>query len=675
MSQIRTGHTVVLGGIGGDSHSVGLTILRQTLLLNGYQVTYLGTQTPLEEFFRSASLSNVMMLSSMDGHARHYLRDFPELRKQYQTSGVLWYLGGNLHIDSSPCQEKYFLEMGFDRVFTKFVDIKEVLGVLQRDLHEITPAVAFPALSAGLLPQPIRIAGKVADERLGLGEMEKMRHESLESWRTGYQARDLVDNAAFLCRQASFPATQRRVGLDYLPILVQPRSGVPLVDEQIRFFNAFKRAGARVLSYQVDSLTRNNNYRGAEEAIRESKRSGIATINGFPVINHGVPGLRRIISEVGVPLQTRHSTRDPRLLAEISYAGGVTSFEGGAICYNIPYYKDYPLDESIKVWQYVDRLTGLYYERFGIHLDREFFGTLTATLIPPCIAIAVNILEVLLAVRQGVKNFSLGYAEQGNRVQDIAAIRMLAQIANDVLHNLGYKDIRIRTVFHQYMAAFPPDYRRAEDLIYHSAITAKLSGATRIIIKTPVEAIRLPSIEDNIYSISLVQRAILDDRMWDVDEVQVAEECEVIRREVNAILESIVMCGSGNIADGIVAGFRKGYLDIPFSPSIHNRGEVMTVRDTQGAVRFLSTGNLQFDRELQEFHQCKVADRRRAKGITSPSQDYLLVEHDVLQIAREDYTRWPLHPHTPRNERREVVASGGETRLPGILPEMIVMAG
>ncbi|HEX7733725.1 MAG TPA: hypothetical protein VF458_02640 [Ktedonobacteraceae bacterium] len=72
------------------------------------------------------------------------------------------------------------------------------------------------------------------------------------------------------------------------------------------------------------------------------------------------------------------------------------------------------LEESIKTWQYMDRLTGLYYERFGIVLDREFFGVLTGTLIPPCLAIMVNIIEALFAVAQGVKSISLGYAEQGN---------------------------------------------------------------------------------------------------------------------------------------------------------------------------------------------------------------------------------------------------------------------
>src|SRR6185369_9367484 len=471
---------------------------------------------------------------------------------------------------------------------------------------------------------------------------ESSRREVLEQWSTGSGARGLAGNAQFLLRQPSFSRIQAQTRMGQSKMLVQPRSGVALIGEQLRLFKNFKRAGVKVLSYQVDSLTRNNNYVGAGEAIRESRVSGTSTINGFPVINHGVNGLRKIAEQIHVPLQTRHSTRDPRLLAEISYAGGVTSFEGGAICYNIPYYKDYPLAESIKNWQYVDYLTGLYHKLFGIVLDREFFGTLTATLIPPSLAIVTDILETLLAVRQGVKCVSLGYAEQGHRPQDIAAIRMLGKLTNEILDHMGYKDVQVNTVFHQYMAAFPPSPQRADELIRCSAMTAACSGATRLIGKTPVEAFRIPTLADNLSGIELIQRGLAGATDCAVDEVRVAEECAHIRREVEAIFDSIVWCGNGDIAQGVVTGFEKGLLDIPFSPSVHNRGEVVTMRDVDGAVRFLFPGNLKLDRETREFHQDKVSERRRAEGIQSPAQDYLLVERDVMQVARCQYERWPL---------------------------------
>jgi methylaspartate mutase epsilon subunit len=635
-------HTILLGGVGGDSHSVGLNILRQALASNGYTVRYLGTQNVLEDFFRHAALANVVMISSMDGHGSYYLREFRDLMKKYRAHTPLWYLGGNLHIGDALGYEKRFLEMGFHQVFVKFVDVSTVLEVLERDLHGVEPAAECPTLWEQRPPESVLLSGRVSEDPLCLEDFERQRREVLDHWKTGRQAHDLEGNAEFLSRQPSFAKTQARAGSMQPPILVQPRCGVPRLDEQIKLFKAFKRAGARVLSYQVDSLTRNNNYAGAEEAIRWSQLTGASTLNGFPVVNHGAEGLRRVVSEVKVPLQTRHSTRDPRLLAEISYAGGVTSFEGGAVCYNIPYYKDYPLDESVRAWQYVDRLTGLYFERFGVALDREFFGTLTATLIPPCIAIAVNILETILALQQGVKCVTLGYAEQGNRAQDIAAVRTLARMADEVVGNLGHRDVQIKTIFHQYMAAFPERPRRAEELIYDSAITAALSGATRVVIKTAVEAVRIPTAADNLHALGTVLRGVADAARLPVDEEAVARECALIRREVNAILESVIYSGGGSVPEGVVAAFKKGHLDIPFSPSVHNRGEVLTARDCEGAVRFLNPGRLQLDRETLDFHADKMSERRRAEGLLSPKQNYLLVEQDVLRIPRGQYERWPL---------------------------------
>lgn len=636
------GHTVLLGGIGGDSHSVGLIILRQALTAEGYRVLYLGTQNRLEDFARYTGMTNAVMISCMDGHARYYLRKFPEMRQQYPNRRSLWYLGGNLHIGEGQDCEREFIEMGFDRVFVKFIDVESALKLLRRDLSNVEPMTDWPVLWQQSQPTKLYLAGTISDELLDTVAFQRSRREALDHWKTGAAAKNLEANAIFLDQQPSFPKIQANVRRGKLPILIQPRSGVPLIDQQIALFKAFKSLKVPVVSCQVDSMTRNNNYEGAEQAIRESWMSQVSTLNGFPVVNYGVPGLRRIIREVKLPLQTRHSTRDPRLLAEISYAGGITSFEGGPICYNVPYYKDYPLEDSIGNWQYVDRLTGLYYEQYGVVLDREFFGTLTATLIPPSLAIAVDIIEVILAVRQGVKCVSLGYAEQGHRIQDIAAIRTMNQMANDILQNLGYKDVQVHTVFHQYMAAFPSCRERAADLIYNSAITAALSGATRIIVKTPAEASNIPALEDNIDGIRLTMRGVSDSAGIEIDESKIAEECRIIRREVEAILEGVIFCGHGDIAQGVATGFAKGYLDIPFAPSQYNRGEVMTVRDVEGAVRYLSTGNLRFDKELCQFHLEKAQERRRAERLFSDKRDYLLIERDVLQIPRGNYERWPL---------------------------------
>jgi methylaspartate mutase epsilon subunit len=143
-SNKREGHTLLLGGLGGDSHSVGLTILRQSLAANGYQVRYLGTQNTLADFFQMASLTNLVMISSMDGHARYYLREFPALKRKFNTNGTLWYLGGNLAV-SGGC-ERDFLEMGFNRVFMKFIELTTVLNTLEQDLEGVQAVANYPEL-------------------------------------------------------------------------------------------------------------------------------------------------------------------------------------------------------------------------------------------------------------------------------------------------------------------------------------------------------------------------------------------------------------------------------------------------------------------------------------------------------------------------------------------------
>ena len=87
------------------------------------------------------------------------------------------------------------------------------------------------------------------------------------------------------------------------------------------------------------------------------------------------------------------------------------------------------LETSIRDWQYVDRLIGIYEEEASA-LIREPFGPLTGTLVPPFISNTVAVLEGLFALEQGVKSLTLGYGQAGNIMQDIAAIislRILAQ--------------------------------------------------------------------------------------------------------------------------------------------------------------------------------------------------------------------------------------------------------
>ncbi len=649
MPEVSTGparHSVLLGGLGGDSHSVGLNILRHALHARGYQVVFIGTQNTIETFWEIAPYCNAVMISCMDGHARAYLKRFPELRARHSDDHQpLWYLGGNPMVEEMIGGDRYFIEMGFRRCYLKFIEIDLAMDNLARDMAAETARPVPPSVVDAFFHQHTAPLLAVSDSRLSDEDMTEQRQQVLQQWRTGNEARNMEDNAAFLKSVPNWTAYQAEVADGKRSMLIQPRSGVPGVAEQIKLFEAFKQAGAPVLSYQVDSHTRNNNHVLAEEAIKESRLLKYSTLNGFPVVNHGPTALRRVIRTTKVPLQTRHSTRDPRLLAEISYAGGVTAYEGGPLCYNLPYYKNYPVAESILRWRYVDRLTGEYYDKYGIVLDREYFGTLTATLIPPSLAISTGIIESILAAQQGVKAVSIGWAEQGNRVQDIAAIRSIRPLATEILANFGHKDVRVSSIYHQYMAAFPSLQTQAEQLIRASGTTAALSGATRVLTKTPVEAFKIPSVADNISGLQLTRRGILDAEedglVHQIDEPAVEQEMAIIRAEVMAIIDAVVGLGRDNFAQGVVEAVRTGVIDIPFAPSVFNRGKAVTARDCDQAVRYLDFGNLPFSREIRQFHEEKIRDRRRRDAI-GEQETYKLIERDVLVVALGQYEHWPL---------------------------------
>lgn len=173
--------------------------------------------------------------------------------------------------------------------------------------------------------------------------------------------------------------------------------GVALIPEHIKLLTYLQDNGeADLLPTTIDSYTRQNRYEEAENGIKESQRLGRSLLNGFPAVNHGVAGCRMLIEALNTPIQVRHGTPDARLLTEIAYAGGFTSYEGGGISYNLPYAKSVPMEETIRDWQYVDRLTGIY-EEAGVSINREPYGPLTGTLVPPCVSHAVAIIEALLA--------------------------------------------------------------------------------------------------------------------------------------------------------------------------------------------------------------------------------------------------------------------------------------
>ena len=413
--------------------------------------------------------------------------------------------------------------------------------------------------------------------------------------------------------------------------LIQPRAGVALVDDQITLLTYLQDKGkADLLPTTIDSYTRQNCYEDAQKGIIESIKNNKSMLNGFPAVNHGVESCRRIINALDTPIQVRHGTPDARLLSEITYAGGFTSFEGGGISYNIPYAKNVPLEKTIKDWQYVDRLTGLYEEE-GISINREPYGPLTGTLVPPCISHAVAIIESLLAAEQGVKNISVGYGQCGNFIQDIAAIRALEELTNEYLIKEGYEDVVVTTVLHQWMGSFPQDEAKAFSVIALGSTLASLSKATKVIVKTPHEALGVPTMEANAQGLLCTKQilSMLKDQEFKTNEVDI--EKEIIKGETRCIIDKCFEIGENDIALGTIRAFKSGILDIPFAPSVHTLGKLLPARDNHGAIRILNPGKLPLTPELLEFNNKKIEERAKYEN---RQKSFQMVIDDVYAISK-----------------------------------------
>ncbi|WP_282604589.1 methylaspartate mutase subunit E [Pelagibius sp. Alg239-R121] len=471
---------------------------------------------------------------------------------------------------------------------------------------------------------------EITNTRLNDAEFDAERETVLNSWITGSDvdfragvARQeaLQPEMRFSCALAEAEATGRT--------LLQPRAGVALIREHTALLNGLAPY-CDVLPTTVDAYTRHNRYREAQDGIDKSRAAGTSLLNGFPAVNHGVEGCKRLVDSLTKPVQVRHGTPDARLMAEITLCSGFTSYEGGGISYNIPYAKKVPLADSIRHWQYCDRLVGRF-EDEGIRINREPFGPLTGTLVPPFVSHVVAILEGLLALEQGVKCVTLGYGQAGNIAQDVAALRSLRKLANHYFLSAGYEDYLLTTVFHQWMGGFPENEARASAVICLGAMTAKYARATKIIVKTPHEASGIPSMEANQAGLQATRQMVnmISDQNR-IETPEITQEIEIIEAEVHAIMRKILKLGQGDIARGAVMAFEQGVMDVPFAPADANAGKLTPVRDNYGAIRVFDHGNVPLPKDVITFHQEKIADRAKAEGREA---SFKMVVDDVKAIS------------------------------------------
>ena len=403
-------------------------------------------------------------------------------------------------------------------------------------------------------------------------------------------------------------------------MLVQPRGGFPTYKKQFALNEFFVNANVDVLPLTIDSNTRLNDYATAKKMLRLSEESEQDMLNGYPLVNHGYRTTRKMITHFNKPVSLRHGTPDARLLIETAIASGIFEIEGGPITYLLPYSKNFPLDKAFLYWKYVEKVCANY-SKLNLPINRESFGPLTATLVPPAITIVIQLLEMLLSLEEGVKSFSVSFSQTGSMNQDIVMGAVIKKMAKFYAKEINCEDATINLVYHQWMGAFPTNKDFAEQLINMSTVIATMVGADKIITKTREEASGIPTKEANAKTVANTQYTlgILNGLPNIVDE----EEEEILTLEVKAIMEAVFNNEADTLWRKVFNSIKNGTIDVPFSPHIINHNEMITIRDAKKNIRIIKRGNVPIPDRCFEYEkaQCDLT-----KDTTSIVNDII---HDI----------------------------------------------
>jgi len=412
--------------------------------------------------------------------------------------------------------------------------------------------------------------------------------------------------------------------------LIQPRGGFPLFEAQRRLTQELDAAGADFIPLTIDSYTRHNQYDTAEQLLRRSENEGKNYLNGYPLVSHGYAVTRELYSGLNKPVSLRHGTPDARLLAEVAIASGIVEIEGGGISDCLPYSEGFPLDRSLLYWQYVDRLCAAN-STGDAPIHRESFGPLTATLVPPAIVVAIQIIEALLAAEQGVTSFAVSYGQTGSVIQDIATAHVLKTLTREYLGMFGFESMRTYLVYHQWMGRFPPEPAKAGALIAGSSVIASIISADKIVVKTVDEALGIPDPWINADAVDIVRYMCRTFRSSEpLTSPLIEREIALIESETRSILQTIFSMPGEVFWQSVFHAFQLGCLDVPFSPHADNANKLISMRDSNGSIRICDRGNVLICDEDAEEERVLLQSRLACSRDSEQTYERLLSDINMM---------------------------------------------
>ena len=395
---------------------------------------------------------------------------------------------------------------------------------------------------------------------------------------------------------------------------IQVGLGHATIEETNNHRKLAEEGGADLIWIQVDTYTRRRQFEKAQQGIAESIRTGVSVLNGYPYVNHGVAGFRRIVDAMKVPLLLEASSdEEPMLSAEIGLAGGGTANLSQDLRQLLAHSKNYPLDKRILNSQYNARLAAYYTER-GAPIECLVTGMIHGY-VPSGVASAIGILQCLLIAEQGVKHISLMTASLYNLLYDAANIHVCRKLVQEYLHRFGHDDVRVFIVNWPWEGNWPPDAQRASAVAAWQAAISILGGADWIHLRSVHEGIGIPIPEANVASIKAgaqMRQMLAGQSLPDSEGFEL--EKEMLELEIRSILDKVLELGDGDPAVGEVKAVEAGVLDVAITPWIHCHGNVLALRDTSGVLRYVSHGNIPLPKRVVEYHKQKIIEREQAEG-------------------------------------------------------------
>lgn len=459
---------------------------------------------------------------------------------------------------------------------------------------------------------------KVKQQKIDDVTFAKMRQEQLAQWPTGKEVdideaveyhKKMPDSKNFTKALAKYKA-EGKIGLF-------PRSGVPVVEEEIKLLQGLNAVGVRLFPFTTDSYTRNLQLDKAQRGLEESIRTGKNRLNGYPIINHGVKTTRRVVESCEGAFDPRSSRVANSFVGEIAFASGMTAMPNSFFGWIGGYDKKATPEECIQTAQYLGRLIGMYADR-GVIISTDTHGWLPNGTIPMYVNIATQIIEALISAGQGTKSIVPLMNFQGNIAQDVAEIKICEKLFRKYLDKFGFTDVLIPGIIgnQSSLFPFPQDLGNAFGYINYVAMEAAMTDLAACSVKTIDEALGVPSIESHMQTYASANWIfnVVRQQKFVADTPAITQEMRMTELAVSALLDKVIDMGDGDIAVGSVKAIEAGVLDSPFSINIYPRDLCMGARDLEGACRYIDYGNLPIPEEVRKYNDEKIKEREKFEG-------------------------------------------------------------